>query len=57
MNSEVTANQRPSYPSSKQTRDWDKIEAQVKKEVCKCVNYLYFSGANLAPNIFISGER
>jgi len=57
MNFEVTANQRPSYPSSKQTRDWDKIEAQVKKEVCKCVNYLYFSGANLAPNIFISGER
>ncbi|CAJ1952958.1 unnamed protein product [Sphenostylis stenocarpa] len=28
----VTASQRPSYPSSKQTRDWDKIEAQVKKE-------------------------
>ncbi|BAU02207.1 hypothetical protein LR48_Vigan10g110500 [Vigna angularis] len=30
--SSVTASHRPSYPSSKQTRDWDKIEAQVKKE-------------------------
>ncbi|KAG4991435.1 hypothetical protein AAZX31_09G117500 [Glycine max] len=30
--SSVTGSQRPSYPSSKQTRDWDKIEAQVKKE-------------------------
>ncbi|MBA0718923.1 hypothetical protein Golax_006640 [Gossypium laxum] len=29
----VAANQRPSYPSSKPKRvDWDKIEAQVKKE-------------------------
>ncbi|KAK9050385.1 hypothetical protein SSX86_008063 [Deinandra increscens subsp. villosa] len=25
-------NQRPTYPSSKPTRDWDKLEAQVKKE-------------------------
>lgn len=25
-------NQRPSYPSSRSTKDWDKIEAQVKKE-------------------------
>ncbi|GMJ06495.1 ENHANCED DOWNY MILDEW 1, ENHANCER OF TIR1-1 AUXIN RESISTANCE 3 [Hibiscus trionum] len=31
--SSVTANQRPAYPSSKPKRvDWDKIEAQVKKE-------------------------
>ncbi|MBA0773640.1 hypothetical protein Gotri_008900 [Gossypium trilobum] len=31
--SSVAANQRPSYPSSKPKRvDWDKIEAQVKKE-------------------------
>ncbi|KAE8719719.1 Protein SGT1-like protein [Hibiscus syriacus] len=31
--SSVTANQRPVYPSSKPKRvDWDKIEAQVKKE-------------------------
>ncbi|KAL2334811.1 hypothetical protein Fmac_016024 [Flemingia macrophylla] len=30
--SSVTGSQRPSYPSSKPTRDWDKIEAQVKKE-------------------------
>ena len=30
----VTANQRPVYPSSKSKRtDWDKLEAQVKKEV------------------------
>ncbi|KAI3720729.1 hypothetical protein L2E82_31722 [Cichorium intybus] len=27
-----TGNQRPSYPSSKPTKDWDKLEAQVKKE-------------------------
>ncbi|KVI04690.1 CS domain-containing protein [Cynara cardunculus var. scolymus] len=27
-------NQRPVYPSSKPTKDWDKLEAQVKKEVC-----------------------
>lgn len=26
--------QRPTYPSSKPTKDWDKLEAQVKKEVC-----------------------
>ncbi|KAK8657231.1 hypothetical protein V6N13_035482 [Hibiscus sabdariffa] len=31
--SSVAANQRPAYPSSKPKRvDWDKIEAQVKKE-------------------------
>ncbi|KAL4279060.1 hypothetical protein GQ457_03G013890 [Hibiscus cannabinus] len=30
--SSVTANQRPVYPSSKPKRDWDKIEAEVKKE-------------------------
>lgn len=34
MNFAVTGSQRPSYPSSRPTRDWDKIEAQVKKEVC-----------------------
>ncbi|KAK1421432.1 hypothetical protein QVD17_23765 [Tagetes erecta] len=27
-----TGNQRPSYPSSRPTKDWDKLEAQVKKE-------------------------
>ncbi|KAJ0856230.1 putative CS domain, SGS domain, HSP20-like chaperone, tetratricopeptide repeat-containing [Helianthus annuus] len=27
-----TAIQRPSYPSSKPTKDWDKLEAQVKRE-------------------------
>ncbi|KAL4575839.1 hypothetical protein LXL04_011926 [Taraxacum kok-saghyz] len=27
-----TGNQRPTYPSSKPTKDWDKLEAQVKKE-------------------------
>ncbi|KAI3704857.1 hypothetical protein L1987_75086 [Smallanthus sonchifolius] len=27
-----TGNQRPTYPSSRPTRDWDKLEAQVKKE-------------------------
>ncbi|KAK7380390.1 hypothetical protein VNO78_32900 [Psophocarpus tetragonolobus] len=30
--SSVTVTQRPSYPSSKSTKDWDKLEAQVKKE-------------------------
>nr|KYP38854.1 Suppressor of G2 allele of SKP1 isogeny [Cajanus cajan] len=30
--SSVTGSQRPSYPSSKPARDWDKIEAEVKKE-------------------------
>lgn len=25
--------QRPSYPSSKSKKDWDKLEAEVKKEV------------------------
>jgi len=35
MNFAVTATQRPIYPSSKPKRvDWDKLEAQVKKEVC-----------------------
>jgi hypothetical protein len=30
----VTGTQRPTYPSSKPKRvDWDKLEAQVKKEV------------------------
>jgi hypothetical protein len=24
---------RPSYPSSKSKKDWDKLEAEVKKEV------------------------
>ncbi|KAK2664161.1 hypothetical protein Ddye_002735 [Dipteronia dyeriana] len=28
----AVASQRPSYPSSKKTRDWDKLEAEVKKE-------------------------
>ncbi|KAJ0099719.1 hypothetical protein Patl1_20240 [Pistacia atlantica] len=28
----VTGTQRPTYPSSKPTKDWDKLEAQVKKE-------------------------
>ncbi|KAH7538114.1 protein SGT1 homolog [Ziziphus jujuba] len=28
----VSGTQRPSYPSSKPTKDWDKLEAQVKKE-------------------------
>lgn len=28
----LSGNQRPSYPSSKPTKDWDKLEAQVKKE-------------------------
>ncbi|KAK9060870.1 hypothetical protein SSX86_018050 [Deinandra increscens subsp. villosa] len=27
-----TSAQRPSYPSSRPTKDWDKLEAQVKKE-------------------------
>ncbi|KAL3524333.1 hypothetical protein ACH5RR_017167 [Cinchona calisaya] len=27
-----SGNQRPTYPSSKATKDWDKLEAQVKKE-------------------------
>ncbi|KAL7587530.1 protein SGT1 homolog B [Lactuca sativa] len=27
-----SGNQRPAYPSSKPTKDWDKLEAQVKKE-------------------------
>ncbi|KAI3517690.1 hypothetical protein L1887_16907 [Cichorium endivia] len=27
-----SGNQRPMYPSSKPTKDWDKLEAQVKKE-------------------------
>ncbi|XP_023740395.1 protein SGT1 homolog B [Lactuca sativa] len=27
-----SGNQRPTYPSSKPTKDWDKLEAQVKKE-------------------------
>ncbi|XP_031261518.1 protein SGT1 homolog B-like [Pistacia vera] len=30
--SSVTGSQRPTYPSSKPTKDWDKLEAQVKKE-------------------------
>ncbi|XP_061361322.1 protein SGT1 homolog [Gastrolobium bilobum] len=30
--SSVAGGERPNYPSSKQTRDWDKLEAQVKKE-------------------------
>ncbi|XP_076930056.1 protein SGT1 homolog [Bidens hawaiensis] len=28
----ATAAQRPTYPSSRPTKDWDKLEAQVKKE-------------------------
>nr|XP_043630318.1 protein SGT1 homolog B-like [Erigeron canadensis] len=27
-----SGNQRPMYPSSRKTKDWDKLEAQVKKE-------------------------
>ncbi|XP_044468469.1 protein SGT1 homolog B-like [Mangifera indica] len=30
--SSVSGAQRPTYPSSKPTKDWDKLEAQVKKE-------------------------
>lgn len=30
----VSGTQRPSYPSSRPTKDWDKLEAQVKMEVC-----------------------
>lgn len=31
----VIGEQRPSYPSSKpKVVDWDKLEAEVKKEVC-----------------------
>ncbi|XP_044505071.1 protein SGT1 homolog B-like [Mangifera indica] len=30
--SSVTGSQRPTYPSSRPTKDWDKLEAQVKKE-------------------------
>ncbi|TXG50577.1 hypothetical protein EZV62_023101 [Acer yangbiense] len=32
VNVPSVASQRPSYPSSKKTRDWDKLEAEVKKE-------------------------
>ncbi|KAI3731339.1 hypothetical protein L1987_62527 [Smallanthus sonchifolius] len=31
-NTVLSGNQRPVYPSSKPTKDWDKLEAQVKKE-------------------------
>ncbi|KAI3818014.1 hypothetical protein L1987_11816 [Smallanthus sonchifolius] len=31
-NTVSSGNQRPVYPSSKPTKDWDKLEAQVKKE-------------------------
>jgi suppressor of G2 allele of SKP1 len=35
LNYAVTGSQRPTYPSSKPNRvDWDKLEAEVKKEVC-----------------------
>lgn len=35
---------RPSYPSSKPKRtDWDKLEAEVKKEVC-LLTYLFCIG-------------
>ncbi|KAK2654000.1 hypothetical protein Ddye_013856 [Dipteronia dyeriana] len=30
--SSATGSQRPTYPSSKPTKDWDKLEAEVKKE-------------------------
>jgi hypothetical protein len=35
--------ERPAYPSSKsRTKDWDKLEAEVKKEVLQlCPVYVY----------------
>lgn len=33
-------NQRPSYPSSKNKVEWDKLAAEVKKEVLP--SFLYF---------------
>lgn len=32
VNASVPGSQRPTYPSSKSKRDWDKLEAEVKKE-------------------------
>jgi len=32
--------QRPSYPSSKPKKDWDKLEAEVKKQVCVCAQLI-----------------
>ncbi|KAJ4711999.1 SGT1 [Melia azedarach] len=32
VNVPLVASQRPTYPSSKNKRDWDKLEAEVKKE-------------------------
>jgi hypothetical protein len=41
INYAVTGSQRPTYPSSKPKRvDWDKLEAEVKKEVC--LDLFYF---------------
>lgn len=40
--------ERPAYPSSKaRTKDWDKLEAQVKKEVlqlCPVYVFIYLVG-------------
>ena len=65
MISVASGSQRPSYPSSKPKRDWDKIEAEVKKEVClkewSFLFLLFFGGSvcDLTTTIRFSivGER
>jgi len=33
MYDDAEVSQRPAYPSSKKVKDWDKLEAEVKKQV------------------------
>lgn len=53
MNFAVTGTQRPTYPSSKPTRvDWDKLEAQVKSEVCLLLPINNDSVTCISPHFF-----
>lgn len=36
----AVSGQRPNYPSSKPTKNWDKLEAEVKQEVYDFVSWI-----------------
>lgn len=36
----AVSSQRPSYPSSKPTKNWDKLEAEVTKEVYEFISLI-----------------
>lgn len=47
----VEVSQRPAYPSSKKAKDWDKLEAEMKKQVCSSL-LIYLSLVRIFTKLF-----